>query len=278
MSSSMNSAGRWGLVHQFADNGCVYTGYAYTQYSYTRYLPWGGRMSVRNGLLALLAESPKYGFQLKKEFEDATGALWPLNVGQVYTTLNRLVRDGQVVTDSGHGAGPATGVGDEGQKRYRITEAGRRAATGSEPHGHGFAPSATRWSSRCDEPATQRSTRSGSSPTSAGPPPRPCSGSRGEIAGEPDDLGRRIALDAVVAPISAELHWLDQAEELLTASTESHHAAGARPRSHQPAGGTDESHHSQRSPPSPHRRRSNPRRAAHVPRRPRRTCRSTTSR
>jgi DNA-binding PadR family transcriptional regulator len=44
-------------------------------------------MSVRHALLALLSEGPKYGLQLREEFEARTGEVWPLNVGQVYTTL-----------------------------------------------------------------------------------------------------------------------------------------------------------------------------------------------
>ena len=44
-------------------------------------------MSVRHALLALLSEGPKYGLQLREEFEAGTGEVWPLNVGQVYTTL-----------------------------------------------------------------------------------------------------------------------------------------------------------------------------------------------
>jgi DNA-binding PadR family transcriptional regulator len=77
-------------------------------------------MSVRHVLLALLSEGPKYGLQLREEFEANTGQVWPLNVGQVYTTLQRLERDGLVA---------ATGDGEPGgepgpQKAYRITEAG----------------------------------------------------------------------------------------------------------------------------------------------------------
>jgi len=76
-------------------------------------------MSVRHALLALLSEGPKYGLQLREEFEANTGQVWPLNVGQVYTTLQRLERDGLVV---------ATGDGEElepgPQKAYRITDAG----------------------------------------------------------------------------------------------------------------------------------------------------------
>lgn len=47
-------------------------------------------------LLTLLDEGPSYGLRLKQEFEDRTGGVWPLNVGQVYTTLDRLEREGLV--------------------------------------------------------------------------------------------------------------------------------------------------------------------------------------
>lgn len=74
-------------------------------------------MSVRHALLALLTQGPKYGLQLKQEFEAGTGEVWPLNVGQVYMTLQRLDRDGLVLSD---------GDGDEGPQRgYQITGAGR---------------------------------------------------------------------------------------------------------------------------------------------------------
>jgi len=73
-------------------------------------------MSVAHALLALLSEGPKYGLRLQSEFEARTGEVWPLNVGQVYTTLQRLERDGLVETDDG--------TGERSQKRYRITTAG----------------------------------------------------------------------------------------------------------------------------------------------------------
>ena len=47
-------------------------------------------MSIRHSLLALLQDKPRYGYQLRVEFEDRTGSAWPLNIGQVYTTLARL--------------------------------------------------------------------------------------------------------------------------------------------------------------------------------------------
>jgi DNA-binding PadR family transcriptional regulator len=78
-------------------------------------------VSVRHALLALLSEGPKYGLQLREEFEARTGEVWPLNVGQVYTTLQRLERDGLLESDD---------AGQDGrektpQKVFRITAIGR---------------------------------------------------------------------------------------------------------------------------------------------------------
>jgi DNA-binding PadR family transcriptional regulator len=75
-------------------------------------------MSIRHALLALLSEGPKYGLQLREEFEARTGEVWPLNVGQVYTTLQRLERDGLAESD---------GIAAEGwHKRLRITPDGEQ--------------------------------------------------------------------------------------------------------------------------------------------------------
>lgn len=88
----------------------MHTGYAITVME--------ALMSVRHSLLALLAAGPMHGYGLKTEFEAATGEVWPLNVGQVYITLGRLERDGLVAVHAGDRQ-------VEGQKAYRITEAGR---------------------------------------------------------------------------------------------------------------------------------------------------------
>jgi DNA-binding PadR family transcriptional regulator len=92
---------------------------------------------VRNGLLALLLRGPMYGYQLRAEFEASTGTTWPLNIGQVYTTLARLERDGLVVS-----------VGDadaEGRVTYQLTDAGR------EEVGRWFATPVARQSRPRDE-------------------------------------------------------------------------------------------------------------------------------
>src|ERR1700716_3883761 len=74
-------------------------------------------MGVRHALLGLLSEGPKYGLQLREEFEARTGEVWPLNVGQVYTTLQRLERDGLVESDNA--------LEDGQQKGFRITADGQ---------------------------------------------------------------------------------------------------------------------------------------------------------
>jgi DNA-binding PadR family transcriptional regulator len=73
-------------------------------------------MSVKHGLLTLLDQAPMHGYQLRSAFEESTGATWPINIGQVYTTLARLERDG-LIEESQAGA--------EGQRLYAITETGR---------------------------------------------------------------------------------------------------------------------------------------------------------
>lgn len=63
-------------------------------------------MSVRQSLLAILDQGACYGNQLRAEFDRRTGSVWPLNVGQISTTLDRLERDGLVekgdTDDHGH--------------------------------------------------------------------------------------------------------------------------------------------------------------------------------
>ena len=79
-------------------------------------------MSIRHALLGLLTEGPKYGLQLRQEFEAGTGEVWPLNVGQVYTTLQRLERDGFVESEDA--------ADDSPQKGFRITAEGEQELAG----------------------------------------------------------------------------------------------------------------------------------------------------
>ncbi|WP_149202838.1 PadR family transcriptional regulator [Actinotalea subterranea] len=72
-------------------------------------------MSVRHALLALLGTAPVGAFALRQEFERRTGRTWPLNMGQVSTTLDRLERDGLVAEVPSDGDVP----------HYALTDGGR---------------------------------------------------------------------------------------------------------------------------------------------------------
>src|SRR6266511_1987393 len=79
----------------------------------------GSGMSLKFGILGLLAEQPLHAYSVKARFQDLLGGSWEVNIGQVYTTLQRLERDGLVE--------PAESRGDRGRLPYRLTEAGRKA-------------------------------------------------------------------------------------------------------------------------------------------------------
>jgi DNA-binding PadR family transcriptional regulator len=74
-------------------------------------------MSVKHAILGLLLEKPRHGYEIKIGFEQMLLRQWPLNTGQVYTTLERLVRDGLVKP-----------LDDEAGERkpYIITEQGKQ--------------------------------------------------------------------------------------------------------------------------------------------------------
>ena len=76
---------------------------------------------MRFALLALLSTGPSYGYELKQALDARFAAVWPqINIGQIYTTLQRLERDGL--------AESLEVVAEERNKRgYRITAGGREA-------------------------------------------------------------------------------------------------------------------------------------------------------
>ena len=76
-------------------------------------------MSLKFGVLGLLAEEPLHGYEVRSRFEAMLGGSWEVNIGQVYATLQRLDRDGLV---------RAVGErGDRGKLAYQISEQGRAA-------------------------------------------------------------------------------------------------------------------------------------------------------
>lgn len=92
----------------------------YGGYLYTNHASKEGNVSVAMSLLAMLADGPRYGYELRAEFDRRTGARWPLNVGQVYKTLDRFEREGLVTRTEATDAG--------GQVFYDATPEGRDAA------------------------------------------------------------------------------------------------------------------------------------------------------
>ena len=175
-------------------------------------------MAVKEGLLALLEQGPRYGYQLKTEFEAATGGVWPLNVGQVYTTLERLERDGLVDTTD-----------QDGQKCFQITLAGVStlgewwtAVPADEPpprdelmlkvlmaieHGTEHAVAVlTRQRSALLSALQQRRRSPGTRPA----------GSAKSTPGE--QLAATLVADALVVRAEADLRWLDLCEARLRAT------------------------------------------------------------
>ncbi|HKA84768.1 MAG TPA: PadR family transcriptional regulator [Acidimicrobiales bacterium] len=186
-------------------------------------------MSVRQGLLALLDQADMYGYQLRSEFEAYTGGAWPLNIGQVYTTLERLERDGLVaITRPAEGDGEdrpaAGGSGGREHKYYAITRAGRdalrdwfEATAGDEPpprdellakvllalaggREHALAV-VTR--QRTALTAALQARRRGLRPTATSP-------GNGVTA-----LAPTLVADALVSRAEADLRWLDVCEARL---------------------------------------------------------------
>ncbi|MFJ5266153.1 PadR family transcriptional regulator [Streptomyces sp. NPDC088387] len=77
-------------------------------------------MSTRHILLGLLGTGSSHGYDLKRRHDERFPQARPLAYGQVYTTLQRLVRDDLAEVD-----GTDSDGGPE-RTLYRATEAGRR--------------------------------------------------------------------------------------------------------------------------------------------------------
>jgi len=161
-------------------------------------------MAVREGLLALLRDGPSHGYQLKTAFEAATGGTWPLNVGQVYTTLDRLQRDGLVTSDE-----------VDGQKRYALTALGREelgewwtAVPGDAPPPRDeLLLKVLLAVEEGPDHALELVTRHRTALTQLLQARR-----RATRPGLQDDLASALVADALVARAEADLRWLDTCE------------------------------------------------------------------
>jgi DNA-binding PadR family transcriptional regulator len=188
-------------------------------------------VSVRHGLLALLAEGPSYGYQLRSRLESRTGGTWPLNIGQVYTTLSRLQRDGLVEA-----------VEEDGQSTYRITAAGRTTVT------DWFANPVERPAPARDELAIKLAVAVDSpmadvrqvvqvqrSATLRGLQELTRLTARADADA---DLAWTLVLDALVFQAEAEIRWLDHCEARVARATRATRAARAA-RANEPADRTE---------------------------------------
>ena len=169
-------------------------------------------MSVKHGLLALLCDGPRYGYELKTAFEARTGESWPLNVGQVYTTLGRLERDGLVQRDGEDG---------EGHALYRLTGPGERELA------DWWDRPVPREAPARDEVAIKLALAC----TTPGVDPREViqrqrtatvralqAHSRKKRALSDGDTAAALVLDALVFAAEAEVSWLDHCEARLVRS------------------------------------------------------------
>jgi DNA-binding PadR family transcriptional regulator len=167
-------------------------------------------MSVKHGLLALLQRSPMHGYQLRVAFEECTGGTWPLNIGQVYTTLSRLERDELVRPLPGN---------DAGQRPYEITDAGRAdlAAWFASPVSRGDRPrdelaiklALALTTSGVDVGAIVQTQRTATMRTLQ-------EYTRLKAAArQSTDLSWLLVLDAMLFQAEAEVRWLDHCEASL---------------------------------------------------------------
>jgi DNA-binding PadR family transcriptional regulator len=180
-------------------------------------------MAVRDALLALLADGPKHGYELKSQFDDATGEAWPLNIGQVYTTLQRLERD-SLVEAVGE---PAEG----GRHPYQLTAAGR------EDLNSWVGTPVEQTLAMRDEVSLKVLLAVA---TNVLPPLQVIGEQRDaamaglqsfvalkrESAGEP--LAKRLHLDRLTYAIEAEIRWLETVENRLLAEDEQSNNAEAK--------------------------------------------------
>ncbi|MFE6995265.1 PadR family transcriptional regulator [Microbacterium sp. NPDC057659] len=170
-------------------------------------------MSVRQSLLAILDQGPCYGYQLRAEFDRRTGSTWPLNVGQIYNTLERLERDGLVAKGD---------VDDEGHVYYVITDAGHEAVT------DWLDSPVERAQGTRDELAIKlavAATLPGVDVTAVIQTQRRASLAqlqelnRAKYAGTdpngPEDLAWSLVVDSMIFAAEAEVRWLDHSEQRL---------------------------------------------------------------
>jgi len=169
---------------------------------------------VRHAILGLLHERPRHGYDIRSAFEAMVGgpAVWDLKPAQVYTTLQRLQRDGLVEpAETERISGPDRVV-------FRLTDSGREkldAWLSSGVHGdhvrdHFFVKLMVATKTASVDPRdvvrTQRATlyrELHALTASRARLDRSC------------ELSRVLLLDKAVMHLDADLRWLDMVESRL---------------------------------------------------------------
>lgn len=166
-------------------------------------------MSIKYGLLALLSDADAYGYQLRSRFESATGSAWPLNIGQVYTTLSRLERDGLVA---------GIGADGDGRSMYRLTDAGRAELSGwwDSPVLHADRPRDELAIKIALAITTPRVDASAILQTQRRETVRHLQDlTRVKRQTDPEDLSWRLVVESMIFAAEAEVRWLDHCEASL---------------------------------------------------------------
>lgn len=184
-------------------------------------------MSIKHSLLVMLQQRQRYGFELREEFERSTGSTWPLNIGQVYTTLDRLERDGLVAD---------RGTDDQGHRYYEITEAGRIEVVGwfatpvapSTPPRNELAIKLALALSTpgVDVDAVVQTQRISTIQTMQGYVRARWEADR---ANKAEDLSWRLVLESLIYSAEAELKWLDHCEAKMSSMAKGPAAGTAGP-------------------------------------------------
>lgn len=180
-------------------------------------------MSVRQCLLAILDEGPCYGYQLRSEYNRRTGARWPLNVGQVYTTLERLERDGLVAKG---------GTDEQGHVFYETTADGHEEARSWLQKPHSSVPerydlavklAVAMTLPRADVSAALNRQHASSVAALAG---LTADTTRAEEASDATELVDILLRDALVFRTQAEVQWLEHVAQVLDRAGESRRPVG----------------------------------------------------
>lgn len=178
-------------------------------------------MSIKHGLLCLLAEGETYGYHLKSEFEQRTGGTWPLNIGQVYTTVDRLVRDGLV---------ERVGEGEEGQVLYAITDQGRSAVETwfAAPVEHTNPPRnelAIKFALAVHTPGVDIAQLVQTQRRAAMERLQDLTAVR--RSSRDDDLAWRLVCESMIFAVEAEIRWLDHCESEVAKASRERNRTGA---------------------------------------------------